>query len=172
MKVVNKILWGITNFLSVCSTALVTAMMLLIVVDVVLRTFFNKPITGATEITQMLMAGMLLGFAKSCLGNDNLKVDVVVERLPHKVQCIIDILTSIACIVISIMLSWRIWVNAMYHLDKGLTYLTLASVPKWPFIVILAVGLAGGVFGLLLRIIKLANDAKAPKTEEAEGGEQ
>ena len=172
MKVVNKILSGITNVLSVCSTALVTAMMLLIVVDVVLRTFFNMPITGSTEITQMLMTGMLLGFAKSCLGNDNLKVDVVVERLPHKVQCAIDILTSIGCIVIALMLAWRIWENAMYHMNKGLTYLTLASVPKWPFIIILAVGFAGGVFGLLLRIIKLGKDMKAPKAEEAEGGEQ
>lgn len=172
MKVVNKILMGITNALSVCSTVLVTAMMLLIVVDVVLRTFFNMPITGSVEITQMLMTGMLLGFAKSCLGNDNLKVDVVVERLPHKMQCVIDILTAVVCIGVSILLSWRIWVNAMYHLNKGLTYLTLASVPKWPFIVILAVGLAGGVFGLLLRIIKLANEVKSPNTEEAEGGEQ
>lgn len=171
MKVVNKILGGITNLLSVCSTAMVTAMMLLIVVDVFMRTFFNKPIAGSTEITQMLMAGMLLGFAKSCLGNDNLKVDVAVERLPRKVQCVIDIFTSIICIGVSVLLSWRIWVNAMYHMKKGITYLTLASVPKWPFIVILAVGLAGGVAGLLMRIIKLGKEIKAPETE-AEGGEQ
>ena len=45
-------------------------------------------------------------------------------------------------------------------------------MPKWPFIIILAVGFAGGVFGLLLRIIKLGKDMKTPRTEEAEGGEQ
>lgn len=177
MSAVKKILLGIANFLSACSTVIVVAMMLLIVADVALRAFFNMPIKGSTEITQMLMTGMILGFAKSCLGNDNLKVDVVAERLPRKVQFVLDVITSIICIGISILLAWRTIVNAVYHYEKGLAYLTLASVPKWPFILMLAIGFIGGVFGFILRIMKLTAEEKAASqaaepVEKDEGGDQ
>ena len=48
MSVFKKILMGIANFLSACSTVIVVAMMLLIVADVALRAFFNMPIKGST----------------------------------------------------------------------------------------------------------------------------
>lgn len=176
LKVLNKILMGIANFLSACSTVVLTAMMVLVVVDVLLRTFINKPITGSTELTQMLMAGLILGFAKSCLGNDNLKVDVVAERLPVKVQYVLNILTSILCIGVSVLLTWRTVINALYHAEKNLVYMTLSSVAKWPFIALLAFGFASGIVGLLLRIMKITAEHKAnsasPAEEESEGGVQ
>jgi len=161
---------GIANFLSVCSTLVITAMMLLIVVDVVMRAFFNMPITGSVEITQMLMAGTILGFAKSCLGNDNLKVDVVMEHMPKTVQYVVDVITSVICIGICGLLCWRTIENALYSLDKGLSYLTLPQVPKWPFIILLAVGFAGGIVGFILRIKKLSDEHRAAPEQTEEGG--
>lgn len=170
MKTIHKILMGIANFLSACSTLIITAMMLLIVVDVVMRAFFNMPITGSVEITQMLMAGTILGFAKSCLGNDNLKVDVVMEHMPRTVQYVVDVVTSILCIGICGLLCWRTVANGLYSLEKGLSYLTLPQVPKWPFILLLAVGFAGGIAGFILRIKKLSDEHKADSGVTEEGG--
>lgn len=170
MKTVHKTLMGIANFLSACSTLVITAMMLLIVVDVIMRAFFNMPIKGSVEITQMLMAGTILGFAKSCLGNDNLKVDVVMENMPRTVQYVVDVITSIICIGIAGLLCWRTIENGLYSMEKGLSYLTLPNVPKWPFILLLAVGFAGGIVGLLLRIKKLSDERKAGSEETKEGG--
>lgn len=169
MKIVEKILMGIANVLSVCSTVIVAAMMLLVVVDVLLRTFFNLPITGSIEITQMMMTGMILGFAKSCLGNDNLKVDVVMERFPKSVQYVIDIIVCVLCIGVCVLLTWRGFENSMYFQEKNMVYVTLASVPKWIFALILSAGFAGGVVGLLLRIFKLTRERKAELSAE-EGG--
>lgn len=160
MKTLNKFLMGIANALSICSTVIVAAMLLLVVADVLLRTFFNMPITGSTEITQMMMAGMILGFAKSCLGNDNLKVDVVADLLPKKAQYVMDVITSIVCIGVSVLLTWRTVVNALYSKEKNLVYLTLTNVPKWLFILLLAVGFAGGIIGFILRIQKLHAEQK------------
>lgn len=169
MKTVEKILMGIANVLSVCSTVIVAAMMLLVVVDVLMRTFFNSPITGSIEITQMMMTGMILGFAKSCLGNDNLKVDVLMERMPRNVQYIVDVIVSILSIGVCVLLTWRGFANSMYFYEKNMVYVTLASVPKWIFAVILSVGFGGGVVGLILRLFKLSRENKAELSEE-EGG--
>ncbi len=158
MKLVHKGMMAAASVLSMCSTVVVTAMLLLVVADVVLRTFFNMPITGATEITQMMMVGMILGFAKSCLGRDNLRVDFVADMLPRKVQYVLDVATSVLCIGICGLLAWRTFENAMYTKSKNLVYLTLTNVPKWLFVLLLAVGFAGGIIGFLLRIHKLHSD--------------
>lgn len=158
MKLVHKGMMVAASVLSMCSTVVVTAMLLLVVADVVLRTFFNMPITGATEITQMMMVGMILGFAKSCLGRDNLRVDFVADMLPRKVQYVLDVATSVLCIGICGLLAWRTFENAMYTKSKNLVYLTLTNVPKWLFVLLLAVGFAGGIIGFLLRIHKLHSD--------------
>lgn len=173
MKTVEKILMGIANVLSVCSTVIVAAMMLLVVVDVLMRTFFNMPITGSTEITQMMMTGLILGFAKSCLGNDNLKVDVVANLLPKPAQYVLDIVMSAVCIGVAGLLTWRGFENASYFFEKNMVYMTLATVPKGIFAALLTVGFAGGVVGLLLRIFKLNRERKEWKQEhQEEGGAQ
>ena len=170
MKTVWKILNGLASVLSVLSTVIVAAMMLLVVADVVMR-FFHMPITGAMEITQMMMVGMILGFAKSCLGRDNLKVDFVADMLPKKVQYVLDVATSIICIGVCVLLMWRTFDNAIYTLQNKLVYLTLPMVPKWLFVLLLAFGFAGGIVGFLLRIHKLNEEKKSgggPSEEEEE----
>lgn len=168
MKTAHKVLMGITEALSALSTLIVTAMLLLVVADVLLRTFFNMPITGATEITQMMMVGLILGFAKSCLGRDNLKVDFVADMLPKKVQFVLDVITSVLCIGVSILLCWRTFENAMYTREKNLVYLTLTSVPKWVFVLLLAVGFIGGIVGFILRIWKLIDERDQKELSDIE----
>ena len=170
MKTVWKFFNGLAQVLSVLSTIIVAAMMLLVVADVVMR-FFHMPITGAMEITQMMMVGMILGFAKSCLGRDNLKVDFVADMLPKKVQYVLDVATSIICIGVCVLLMWRTFDNAIYTLQNKLVYLTLPMVPKWLFVLLLAFGFAGGIVGFLLRIHKLNEEKKSgggPSEEEEE----
>lgn len=171
MRVIEKILTGIANVLSVCSTVIVAAMMLLVVLDVLMRIFFNMPITGSTEITQMMMTGLILGFAKSCLGNDNLKVDVVAERLPRQAQYVLDIVMSVVCIGVAGLLTWRGLENTRYFFEKNMVYMTLASVPKGIFAALLTIGFSGGIVGLLLRIFKLNRERKQ-SAEKEEGGAQ
>ena len=170
MKTVWKILNGFAQVLSVLSTIIVAAMMLLVVADVVMR-FFHMPITGAMEITQMMMVGMILGFAKSCLGKENLKVDFVADMLPKNVQYVLDVVTSIVCIGVCVLLMWRTFDNAMYTLRNNLVYLTLPMVPKWLFVLLLAFGFAGGIIGFLLRIHKLNEEKKAGDHPTEEGEE-
>ena len=171
MKTVGKFLNGLAQALSVLSTLIVAAMMLLVVADVVMRAF-HMPITGAMEITQMMMVGMILGFAKSCLGRDNLKVDFVADKLPLRAQYLLDVGTSVLCIAICGLLMWRTFDNAMYTLSRNLVYLTLPMVPKWIFVLLLAFGFAGGIVGFLLRIHKLNEDRKngVCPSDETEGG--
>lgn len=158
MKAIDRPLRIIAEALSLLSTAIVACMMLLVVADVILRAFFNAPITGSTEITQMLLVGMILGFAKSCLGGDNLKVDFVANFLPKKVQYVLDVFTSVLCIAVSVLLAWRTYVAAMYNKTHNIVFVTLTNVPKWLFMMLLALGFCGAVIGFILRINKLNNE--------------
>lgn len=171
MRSFIKVLNVIADWMSKLATLILTAMMVLIVLDVLLRGFFNRPITGATEVVQMMMVGMVFGFAKSCLGTDNLKVDFVANKLPKKLQFVFDISTSVLCIGVCLLLGWQTFQNAMYTKAHKIVYLTLTMVPKWFFVFLLSLAFLGGIVGFILHIDRLVQENRnraedAVQTEE------
>lgn len=68
------------------AAACVAAMMLLTVADVVLRSFFNRPLHGTFELVELLLAGaFFLAVPASFLRDDHIVVDVVDSYIPRAV---------------------------------------------------------------------------------------
>jgi TRAP-type C4-dicarboxylate transport system permease small subunit len=95
------------------------ALMVLTCADVIGRYFLAQPVTGAFEITEMLLAALIFaGLPLVTLRNEHVTVDVLdpvtpdwVFRLQHVVACAVGLLSTG-------YLAWRLWVRAM-NLDAA-----------------------------------------------------
>ena len=99
--------------LGVLAAIVLFAMMTLTCVDVVGRYFFDRPIFGGFELTEMALAAMIfLGLPLVTLRNEHITVDVLdsitpdwLFRLQHIVACLIGMLSTG-------YLAWRLWLRA------------------------------------------------------------
>lgn len=168
MKTITKVCNAITAALSYVGMAVICGMVLMVFVDVILRKFLSISLIGVTEMTQMLWICMVLGWGKSVEGNDNLRIDMLVDCFPKKAQHVIDIIVCAFMIAICALTAWRVFQNAMYNMDKGVYY-SLLNIQTWPFITVISVGYIGGCLGLVAKIIRHINALTG--NEPAEGKE-
>lgn len=104
---------GARKALAVVCGAMLLAMMGLTVVDVAGRYLFARPVTGATELTEMmLVAVVFLGLPAVSLDRDHVAVDLVTDRLPPALQPWREIAVAILSAVVLAVIGWRIWIYA------------------------------------------------------------
>ena len=92
---------------------LLFCLMTLTCVDVIGRYFFNTPVTGGFELTEMMLAAMIfLGLPLVTLRNEHITVDVLdavtpdwLFRLQHIAACAIGMLSTG-------YLAYRLWIRA------------------------------------------------------------
>lgn len=136
-------------------------MMLLTVADVVMRYFFRKPILGTFELTEFLMAVVVsFAIAYAAATDGLIKVTLFTERMPIRVQAILNSITGVPGIALFVFLTWRSFTFIGLQYDEGI-YSPILSISRFPFAAVVAVGL---VF-LTLALISdwLNNLAKAGK---------
>lgn len=156
LKVISKLANGVVGLCSLLSVVCVVGILVLAVLDVILRVFFTAPIIGATEISQMLMVGAVLGTGGGILTEQNIQVDIVVNALPKKVQYIVELFAVTASIIIYGLISWRLLVESGAAIKFAKAF-SLLKVPYYPFYWLLALGMLGGCIGgaiYLSRVIR------------------
>jgi TRAP-type C4-dicarboxylate transport system permease small subunit len=119
----------------------IVVMMLLTCADVVLR-LFGHPILGTYEMIGFL-GSIVVSFsmAYTSLEKGHVSVEILVERLPGRLQMVIDTIGSFISTVLFGLISWQ---SAIYALDlkhSGEVSMTL-QMPIYPFLLGMAVGCA------------------------------
>jgi TRAP-type C4-dicarboxylate transport system permease small subunit len=90
---------------------LLIPMMLLTTADVIGRSFFRWPITGAYELSSYLLAVfILLGIAYTYQVGGHVRVTMFVSKLPDRVALLVSIITTLLSIFIIAVLAWQGWV--------------------------------------------------------------
>lgn len=169
MCVIEKITKKITDVLGVIAGVMILIMMLLAVLDVALRTFFAAPIIGATEIIQILNVGIVVALGAGTVKNQHVTVDFVMDKVPKVprfyVQLVVDVL-NIAILVLMTICSFQFMEKSRV---QEYTY-SLLKIPEWPFVALIAVGLLGGVLGVICNMCRQIREFRAeknaPKGEE------
>jgi TRAP-type C4-dicarboxylate transport system permease small subunit len=108
--------------LGVFAALVLFAMMLLTCADVVGRYFLSRPIFGAFELTEMLLAALIFaGLPLVTLRNEHVTVDVLdpitpdwLFRIQHVVACALGLLSTG-------YLAWRLWIRALSMDSAGET---------------------------------------------------
>jgi len=153
-----KIIRYVSRVLGYVATGFMVVLMLLTVVDVFLRYFFNAPITGATEISRLLMIIIVfpaLGWA--AIDRVHIRVDLVVSRIPPRMQAIFGSITFLFALVTYCIITWQSFLEAaVVNRQTSLLHLSFT-----PFYWVMSVGLA--IFCLAIAALVVEDIAKAVK---------
>jgi len=112
-------------------------LMLMTACDVLSRSFFNKPIAGTLELSEYMMAVIiLLGAAYTQQVQGHVGVDFLTSKFSTRGQKICKIITDVASLFI-------ITILAVYGCIEGIHETAVSDqlrVPQWPFKMLVAVG--------------------------------
>jgi TRAP-type C4-dicarboxylate transport system permease small subunit len=153
-----KVIYSLNRWLGYLASVMLGLMMLLTVADVTGRYFLNSPITGATEISRLMMIIIVfpaLGWA--ALSRLHVKVDILVTRFPQRVQAIISIITLLIALGTYGAITWRSFLESTV-VNRQTSLLELSFTP---FYWVMSVGFA--VFCLAIAALVVENIAKALK---------
>lgn len=106
--------------LDALAAALLFALMLLTCADVGGRYFFNAPVNGATELTRLLMVGVIFAALPVVTRReDHVSVDLLDRWVPRGLIGLRQIAINALCALALAVICWRVWLLAGRHLRYG-----------------------------------------------------
>lgn len=131
------------------------AMMFLMVSDVVMRYFFDKPIRGAFDLTEYMMAVVFSFGLPYCIINKNhIKVDILMERFSEKAQTVINMLLTPVSLVIFSLIAWQSILSTKIQFDSHIVSSVL-EIPRYPFLALVFLGYTCFAVVLLADVLNL-----------------
>ena len=117
-------------------------MTLLVAADVVGRYVFQNPLTGSTDLIELMLVFLVFfGLAYCAAVDGHVSVDVVYSRLPRRVQRNLDKITSAASVIIFALMAWRMGLRAWDNAQDPEGFVTsMLLIPHWPFMFLAALG--------------------------------
>ncbi len=150
----DKFITSLNNITHKVACVIVFLMMVLTSVDVIGRNFFNKPITGAYELTGLALALMVffsLGIAQ--IKKDHIEIDFLTNFFPAKVQHALYALTSLIVFILLCVTTWQLFVYAQGLMVSG----ELTGDLGWklyPFVMLATVGALFFTLSFILDIVR------------------
>jgi TRAP-type transport system small permease protein len=136
-------------------------MMFLSAMDVLLRYFFNQPISGAMELTQyMMLIVVVSGLAYCTVDKAHIRVEVLIERCPQKMRTLLYTVTSLLTLGLFLLMAKQALLYAKMLFESGLTSPVL-FIPAYPFAIVLALGLAVFCLALIAEFVHFLSKAIA-----------
>ncbi len=128
---------GTLNMLFLLSTLILILISLTILTEVVLRTFFSRPITGTVEINgYALVYVTFLGAAWLLREGGHVRMDIVLTRLRPGTQTLLNIITSILGAIICLVVTWYGAKVSWYSLQTNYLTIRELEVPVFPIVVV------------------------------------
>ncbi len=155
VRLLNQVSWGA----SVLAIATLLAMMLLTVADVFMRYVFRNPILGTVELIEyLIVAAGFLGVAWCTFKRGHLKVGVIMDRMPPRVQAITDSVTLFLGMTVVPLIPWQLFVRARGAQLEGLRSLHL-NLPDYIFFIVAGVGYSLFFLALLPVLVEFIRKA-------------
>jgi len=137
---VQRVIQKLIRYVNYISCALILAMMLLIVIDVLLRYAFTRPIAGSVEIVElMLVVVVFLGIAFTGSQKGHVALDLVVNRLPERIRAFVYSTTCALSLVTFSLIVWQSIVQARWVQGKNIVT-GVWGISQFPFYYIIAFG--------------------------------
>jgi TRAP-type C4-dicarboxylate transport system permease small subunit len=149
----DTVITAITRTLNIIGMVVLTAMMVLTVSDVILRTFFRHPILGGTEITEFMMIALSFGMGWCLLKEKVIRMGLLVDRLSIKKQALIMSITYTLGAVVLVMITGRTFQEAFIIHDSHAVS-GILRIPTYPFYALLAFSLGILTVAAITLVIK------------------
>jgi TRAP-type C4-dicarboxylate transport system permease small subunit len=146
----EKNVYRLSRILNVLSGIALVAMMGLVFVNVALRAVWD-PILGTYEFTGFLASMTIaLALAHCATKKGHVAITIIVERLPDRIQALLDTIVAILGTGLYVVLAWECSKYAIVMYRSGEVSPT-TETPFYPFLFVVA-------FGLLMLALVLLND--------------
>jgi len=145
-----EILSGIMDKMAALAVVLT---MLVIVGNIILRSVFEKPLTGMMDYVMILTAiTIALALAACAVQNGHIAVDLIVEKFPAKVRHIIDSFTNLVSLTFWILAAVFMFDYAASMAANGTMFPT-AQIPFAPVLGVIGAGIAALAIVLTYRFM-------------------
>ncbi|MFW6055636.1 MAG: TRAP transporter small permease, partial [Thermodesulfobacteriota bacterium] len=126
----------ISFYLCTISMFVLIPMMLLTTFDVLGRAVWARPLSGAVEISSYMLAVFILsGLAYTQQVKGNVRVEMLVVKLPRRLRYLVESLTTLLSLVIVVLLTWQGWLEGI----ADTTVSDMLRIPRWPFKLLVSV---------------------------------
>jgi len=123
------------------SALVLFALMAMTCIDVVGRYFFNSPLDGATELTQLMMGLIVFAVLPTvCYREEHVSVDLLDLWMPPSWINARQIVLNLLMAVMMIFVAWRVWISATFMAEYGDTteFLAIPYAPITYFIAVMS----------------------------------
>jgi len=133
-------------------------MMFLTLADVIGR-FFNSPIVGTVEVTELIMGMMIyLGVGYTTIHRGHIRVDILITRFSTRVQATLDTVTFLIAFLFMALVSWRLFLQAASRIENN-DMTQIWEIPIWPIAYVMAIASILMVTSLGLQLVLAARQA-------------
>lgn len=154
---IQKLDWligSITQIGGLITPVLIVFIMIMIVIDVIMRTLFQKPISGSVELIQCLIAvAGFMAMGWTTYKDKHIRIDSLTSMLPRSAAHVLDLITSIVPLVVIIPLTMQSFVRMQQAIEYNETTAIL-KIPMYPFIFFVVVGYVLLLLGQIIIIIR------------------
>lgn len=141
LKRVQRWFVRLSRVLAYFGAAFIVAMTLLIVLDVVLRYFYNAPMMGAHEVVEYLLLLTFFLFLTDCWNaGSHVRMEIVYEKAVS-LRRVFDAIIGISGALLFAGMAWKIYEELLYAIDAGQVSSEL-MFPIWPFKIVALLCLA------------------------------
>lgn len=126
----------------VLAAASLALMMFLTALDVGLRYIFNRPIPGALELVEYMMAVMVpFALTVTAFNKAHIGVDLVMERFSEGVRRYVACVTHLLAAALYALITWQGFLYIFEQQESGMTSAVL-RIPNYPFVASLTAAFA------------------------------
>jgi TRAP-type C4-dicarboxylate transport system permease small subunit len=132
LKKIDTFLQKIEYLFLQCSWAITMVITLLIVTDVCMRFFFNKPLPATWEISEVAMPFIVMvGFAYTLTKGVHVQVTILTDRMPPKVKFFFHSFGNLLSISICSALCYWSWLRFIQSFRMKEEMLAAVEIPWW-----------------------------------------
>lgn len=135
---IDRLLYKLESQLALLSGLAVFSLMLLAVVSVTGRNFFNHPLPGYIDwIEQAMPLIAFMGVAATQRDGGHIRMDILVGRLRGRALWAAEFITTLAMLILMLLLVWGTWAHFQRAFDFGVPNWSRDSsmdigIPLWP----------------------------------------
>ncbi len=122
----------LSKWLGTCAILLLIGLTLLTSVDVVARYWFNSPVNGAFELTQLMLAALIfVALPLTTAARQHIEVDLLANMLGKWADKATALFAGVASMLVLLALSWRLAHHTLKLAEDGAVTNSL-ELPLFP----------------------------------------
>ncbi|UWG98504.1 TRAP transporter large permease subunit [Dehalobacter sp. DCM] len=142
----------VCRYVNIIGVGMLFLMLVLTFINVIMRKFFNSPIVGVVEITEVLMVmAVFLAIGHTQNKKGHVSVDLITEKLKPVPKLIMEGMHNLLATFIFIIIIWQVILQTIYFAANNSNHSQYLFLPNAPFDAIIA-------FGCILLTLLLIRD--------------